>query len=37
MEDKKFIAKKAIIVYVLNIIKMYSSTTTPVSQTAICR
>lgn len=37
MEDKKFIAKKAIIVYVLNIIKMYSSPTTPVSQTAICR
>lgn len=35
MEQKK-IAKKTIILYVLNIIKAYSSEEYPVSQTAIC-
>ena len=35
MENKK-IAKKTIILYVLNIIKLYSSEEYPVSQTAIC-
>lgn len=36
MEDKKKIAKKTIILYVLNIIKLHSSEEYPVSQTAIC-
>ena len=36
MEDKKKIAKKTIILYVLSIIKLYSSEEHPVSQTAIC-
>ena len=36
MEDKKKIAKKTIILYVLNVIKLYSSKEYPVSQTAIC-
>ena len=36
MEDKKKIAKKTIILYVLNILKLYSSEEHPVSQTAIC-
>ena len=36
MEDKKKIAKKTIILYVLNIIKLYSSEEHPVSQTVIC-
>ena len=35
MEHKK-IAKKVVILYVLNIIKLYSSEEHPVSQTAIC-
>ena len=35
MEQKK-IAKKVIILYVLNLIKAYSSEEYPVSQTAIC-
>ena len=36
MGSKKEIAKKTIILYVLNIIKLYSSEEYPVSQTAIC-
>lgn len=36
MDNKKKIAKKAIILYVLNIIKRYSSEENPISQTAIC-
>lgn len=36
MENLKNIAKKAIIIYVLNVIKVYSSPEAPVSQTAIC-
>ena len=36
MEKRKSIAKKVIILYVLNIIKLYSSKEYPVSQTAIC-
>jgi biotin operon repressor len=36
MEDVKNIAKKVIIVYILNVIKAYSSPESPVSQTAIC-
>lgn len=36
MENKRKIAKKEIILYVLNIIKLYSSAEYPVSQTAIC-
>ena len=31
------VAKKTIIIYVLNVIKVYSSPDAPVSQTAICR
>ncbi|MBE6701993.1 MAG: HTH domain-containing protein [Ruminococcaceae bacterium] len=33
---ERFIAKKAIILYVLNVIKVYASADYPVSQTAIC-
>ena len=36
MDNKKKIAKKAIILYVLNIIKRYSSEENPIRQTAIC-
>ena len=36
MNEKKKIAKKVIILYILNIIKLYSSKEYPVSQTAIC-
>ena len=36
MKDKKKIAKKTIILYVLNIIKLYSSEEYPVNQTDIC-
>lgn len=36
MTDKKTIAKKIIIVYVLNILKLYSSELTPITQTTIC-
>ena len=36
MEQIKNIAKKAIIIYILNVIKLYSSPEAPVSQTAIC-
>lgn len=36
MDNKKKIAKKAIILYVLNIIKRYASEENPISQTAIC-
>ncbi len=36
MEQKKSIAKKVIIIYILNVLKRYSSETFPVSQTAIC-
>ena len=36
MENLKNIAKKVIIIYVLNVIKVYSSPEAPVSQTAIC-
>ena len=36
MEYKNKIAKKTIILYVLNIIKLYSSEEHPVSQTVIC-
>ena len=36
MRSKKEIAKKTVILYVLNIIKLYSSEEYPVSQTAIC-
>ncbi len=36
MKDKKRMAKKTIILYVLNIIKRFSSEEHPVSQTAIC-
>ena len=36
MENSKNIAKKVIIIYVLNVIKAYSSPESPVSQTAIC-
>lgn len=32
----KSAAKKTIILYVLNILKLYSSSETPVTQTAIC-
>lgn len=35
MENKKESAKKTVILYVLNIIKLYSSSENPVSQTAI--
>jgi biotin operon repressor len=35
MEDKRKSAKKTVILYVLNIIKLYSSEENPVSQTAI--
>jgi len=34
--EEKVIAKKTIIIYVLNVIKVYSSPEAPVSQTAIC-
>ena len=34
--EKKKIAKKTIILYVLNVIKVYSSKEYPISQTAIC-
>ena len=34
--ETKSIAKKAIIIYILNVIKVYSSPEAPVSQTAIC-
>ena len=36
MNEKKKIAKKTVILYVLNIIKLYSSEEHPVSQSAIC-
>ena len=36
MENKKKIATKTSILYVLNILKVYSSEEYPVSQTAIC-
>ncbi len=36
MEYKRKIANKVIILYVLNVIKVYSSAEYPVSQTAIC-
>ena len=36
MEEAKNIAKKVIIVYILNVIKAYSSPEAPISQTAIC-
>ena len=36
MNSKKRIANKAIILYVLNVIKVYASKEYPVSQTAIC-
>lgn len=36
MNDRKQIAKKSSILYVLNIIKLYSSEEHPVSQSAIC-
>ena len=35
-ENKKKIASKTIILYVLNVIKVYASEEYPVSQTAIC-
>ena len=34
--QKKNIAKKTIILYILNVLKRYSSKSFPVSQTAIC-
>ena len=34
--ETKSIAKKAIIIYILNVIRVYSSPEAPVSQTAIC-
>jgi biotin operon repressor len=34
---KKKIASKAVILYVLNVLKIYSSKEYPVSQTAICQ
>jgi biotin operon repressor len=37
MEAKKNFAKKALILYVLNILKLYSSEEYPISQTALCR
>lgn len=36
MDERKKIAKKTVILYVLNIIKLYSSQEYPVSQSAIC-
>ena len=36
MEAKNGVSKKVIILYVLNILKMYSSPSTPVTQSAIC-
>lgn len=36
MQEQKSIAKKVIILYVLNIIKLYSSRQNPITQTAIC-
>ena len=36
MKKGNIIAKKTIIIYVLNILKLYSSQQTPVSQSAIC-
>ena len=36
MNERKRIAKKSSILYVLNIIKLYSSKEYPVSQSAIC-
>jgi hypothetical protein len=34
--DKKSIAKKTIIIYILNVLKRYSSKEYPISQSAIC-
>ena len=36
MDKKKAIAKKTIIIYILNVLKRYSSEEYPVSQTAVC-
>lgn len=36
MKDLKTTAKKAIIIYVLNVIRVYSSPAAPISQSAIC-
>jgi biotin operon repressor len=37
MESKKRNPKKTVILYVLNVIKVYASEENPVSQTAICK
>lgn len=37
MENKKKIANKTVILYVLNVLKVYSSKEYPVSQTSICK
>ena len=37
MEKQKNIAKKTVILYVLNILKLYSSEEHPISQTAIAQ
>ena len=36
MQKNKSVAKKTIIIYILNVLKRYSSKEFPVSQTAIC-
>lgn len=36
MEEKDGLCKKVIILYVLNILKLYSSPQTPVTQSAVC-